>query len=93
MKSSSSKALHQDQIEIQHYVQLMKEYGINTIVAMNKYISTHNMWDNFSHIRRENTYSSGFTSVGISIDAYKLICNLCQTEDMRTSSLVEQKRI
>ena len=93
MQTSNHTASRQDHIEIQHYVQLMRKYGINTIVEMNKYISKNNMWNNFSNIRRENTYNYGFTSIGISKDAYKSICELYQTEDTITSSLVRQKRI
>ena len=51
------------------------------------------MWDDFSNIRRENTYESGFTSIGISKDAYKAISELYQTEDAIRTSLVKQKRI
>lgn len=93
MKSFNQHSLSQDHKEIRQYVQLMQENGIDTIVEMNKYISKNNMWDDFSSIRRENTYGSGFTSIGVSKDAYKSICELYETEDLITTSLIKQRRI
>ena len=79
--------------EIINYVEMMKEYGITTIVAMNNYISAHKLWKKFNSIKRENTYASGFTSIGISKEAYKAIMNLYETSDVITSRLVSQHRI
>lgn len=79
--------------EITKYVEMMKEFGITTIVAMNKYISAHKLWEKFSSIKRENTYASGFTSIGISKEAYKAILNLYETDDVITTHLVSQHRI
>ena len=93
MRSSNHHSSNQEATEIKRYVKLMKEARINTIVEMNKYISRNHMWDDFSEIRRENTYGSGFTSIGISKDAYKAISELYQTEDAIRTSLVRQKRI
>lgn len=93
MRSFSQQYSSPDGKEIRHYVQLMQENSINTIVEMNKYISRNKKWNDFSTIRRENTYQSGFTSIGISKDAYKSICELYQTEDSITTFLIGQKRI
>ena len=79
--------------EVSTYVAMMKEYGITTIVAMNNYISAHKLWKKFNSIKRENTYASGFTSIGISKEAYKAIMNLYETSDVITSRLVSQHRI
>ncbi len=79
--------------EISTYVAMMKECGITTIVAMNNYISSHKLWGKFDAIKRENTYASGFTSVGISKEAYKAILNLYKTDDVITTHLVSQHRV
>lgn len=93
MRNFNQQSSNQDGKEIRHYVKLMQENSINTIVEMNKYISRNKMWNDFSTIRRENTYLSGFTSIGISKDAYKAICDLYETEDSIRTSLIRQKRI
>lgn len=93
MKNFYQHSLSQDHKEIRQYVQLMQKNSIDTIVEMNKYLSKNNMWDNFSSIRRENTYQSGFTSMGVSKDAYKSICELYETKDFITTSLTKQRRI
>lgn len=93
MRNFNQQSSSQDNKEIRNYVKLMQENRINTIVEMNQYISRNKMWNDFSAIRRENTYQSGFTSIGISKDAYKSICELYQTEDSITTFLIGQKRI
>ena len=93
MQSCNQSYSSQEDLEVQHYVKLMQQHGIHTIVEMNKYISKHNIWNYFMSIRRENTYSSGFKSIGISKNAYKTICKLYQTHDFIITSLIEQKMI
>ena len=39
--------------EVEQYVDLMKERGISTIVAMNNYITKEQLWGMFSSIQRE----------------------------------------
>ncbi len=90
-RNSYSKNFNQS--EVTSYVELMKEYGLTTIVAMNNYITEHKLWGMFSSIKRENTFASGFTSMGISKDAYKEIMSLYQTADVITSHLVSQNRV
>ena len=92
-QSSSRRRSNANQQEIQYYVELMKDLKITTIVQMNKYISKNQLWSRFSSIRRKNTFTSGFSSIGISKIAYKQILNLYQAKDVITTHLVEQKRI
>ena len=75
------------------YVQLMKEQGIRTIVDMNKYLTKNSLWNNFSSIVRQNTYSSGFTSMGVSREAYSEIMELYKTEDIIHTRLEVSKRL
>ena len=82
-----------NQSEVESYVSLMKEYGFSTIVAMNNYITKYDLWGRFGSICRENTFASGFTSMGISKDAYKEIMSLYKTNDVVRSHLVSQKRV
>ena len=79
--------------EVENYVGLMKECNISTIVAMNNYITKHDLWRMFSSIKRENTFASGFTSMGISKDAYRGIMSLYKTNDVVRTHLVSQKRV
>ena len=79
--------------EIQYYVELMQNHNINTIVEMNKYISKQKLWKHFSSIKRENVFSSGFRSIGISKEAYSAVLELYATEDVITSRLVKQNMI
>jgi hypothetical protein len=67
---------------VSEYVQLMKAQGIRTIVSMNNYLTKKNLWNKFSTIQRINTYSTGFTSIGVSREAYSEITALYKTEDV-----------
>lgn len=79
--------------EIVNYISLMKEVGMTTIVAMNRYITQHELWSQFKEIRRENTYASGFTSIGISKEAYKSILQQFNTKDTIKTHLVGQNKV
>ena len=79
--------------EIYEYVQLMKQEGIHTIVNMNKYLTRNNLWNRFPTIRRKNTYSNGFSAIGVDKKAYTAIANLYKTKDEIKSSLIQQSRI
>jgi hypothetical protein len=92
-RSTSNYRKNFNQGEAESYVALMKEYGIGSIVSMNNYITKHDLWGMFGSIRRENTFASGFTSMGISKDAYKEIMSLYKTNDVVRSHLVSQKRV
>lgn len=80
-------------IAVSAYVKLMRETGINTIVGMNKYLTNKGLWENFKSIRRMNTYSSGFSSVGVSREAYSAINELYVTADNITSRLERSERV
>lgn len=77
--------------EVQACVQLMKRKGMRTIVDMNKYLSRNNLWSDFSSIRRMNTYSSGYTSIGVSRKAYSNITALYRTDDAIHTRLEKSK--
>ena len=81
------------QTEIRQYVDMMKAYGITTIVAMNRYLSRNNMWKKFDAIKRMNTYTSGNVLIGISVEAYKEIMSVYETGDVATSRLVKQSKV
>ena len=67
---------------ISKYVQLMKKHSLRTIVSMNNYLTKNNLWSQFKLIQRINTYSSGFTSIGVSREAYSKIIALYKTDDI-----------
>jgi len=92
-RSRGSYGKNFNQGEVESYVKLMKEYGFKNIVSMNNYITKHNLWRRFGSICRENTFVSGFTSMGISKDAYKEIMSLYKTNDVVISHLLSQKRV
>ncbi len=79
--------------EVFEYVRLMKQEGFYTIVDMNKYLARNKLWNQFPTIRRKNTYSNGFTSIGVSRGAYSRIMNLYKTHDTIKSSLINQTKI
>lgn len=78
---------------ISKYVQLMKLEGIKTIVDMNNYLTKNNLWNEFSEIKRKNTYSSGFSSIGVSKKAYSQITALYKTDDVIQSRLVKSEKL
>ena len=79
--------------EVENYVGLMKESNIHSIVDMNNHITKNNLWGNFSSIIRENTFVSGGTYMGISIEAYREVTSLLKTNDVVTSQLLSQKKV
>ena len=76
-----------------NYVNLMKIQGIKTIVNMNNFLTKNNLWNQFSSIQRINTYSSGFSSIGVSREAYSEIMALYKTDDVVHTRLEESKRL
>ncbi len=91
--SYNSRKTNKHSSVIIEYVQLMKAQGMRTIVDMNNYLTKNNLWNEFSTIQRINTYSSGFTSVGVSREAYSKIMYLCKTDDIIHSRLEVSKRL
>lgn len=73
------------------YVQLMKEQGITTVVAMNIYLAKNDLWNEFESIQRMNTYSSGHTFIGVSREAYSEITALYRTDDVIHTRLEKSK--
>ena len=73
--------------DVFQYVQIMKEQGIKTIVSMNNYLTKNNLWNAFKSIQRMNTYSTGFSSVGVSRAAYSEIMDLYKTNDVINTRL------
>ena len=80
-------------VEIHEYVQLMKQEAIHTVVNMNKYLTRNNLWNRFPTIIRKNTYSSGFSAIGVSKPAYSAITKKYKTQDEIKSSLIHQRKI
>lgn len=83
-------------VEVNKYIEMMKQYGITTIVDMNNFLTSNKLWDNFSSLKRLNTYSNGQTentSIGVSKEAYKAIASKYQTKDIVKAHLVQQKLI
>lgn len=81
------------QLEVQKYVAMMKDCGITSIAAMNRYLSKNNMWGRFVSIKRINTYTTGKSLMGISVNAYREIVSLYKTDDVITSRLVTQNKV
>ena len=81
------------QVEVRNYVSMMKEVGITTIVAMNSYLTSHNLWGQCASLKTMNTYASGAMSIGISKEAYRKVSALYKTEDVVTTHLVSQKKV
>jgi len=79
--------------EVQAYVRLMKREGIKTIVNMNKYLTRNDLWNDFTSIQRLNTFASGFTSKGVSREAYSEITSLYHTDDIIHDRLESSKRV
>ena len=81
------------QTEVRSYVAMMKETGITTIVAMNKYLTSRNLWGHCASLKTMNTYASGAKFIGVSREAYKEISALYKTGDVVTTHLVLQERV
>ena len=81
------------QTEVRTYVAMMKEAGITTIVAMNRYLTSHNLWGQCVSLKTMNTYASGAVSIDISKEAYGKVSALYETEDVVTTHLVSQQRM
>ena len=82
-----------NQAEVRNYVAMMREAGISTIVAMNRYLTSRNLWSQCASLKTMNTYASGAISIGISKEAYREVSALYKTEDVVTTHLVSQKRV
>lgn len=79
--------------EVYDYVQLMKQNDIKTIVNMNKYLTSNNLWNRFPTIRSRNTYANGFIAIGVEKHAYSAIAKLYKTQDIVTTHLIRQSGI
>ena len=81
------------QYEVKNYVEMMKETGITTIVAMNSYLTANDLWDRCASLKFFNTYASGAQSIGVSKEAYRKILALYKTNDVVTTHLVSSKKV
>jgi len=81
------------QTEVENYVNMMKQVGIATIVAMNRYLTTNHLWNRCESLKTFNTYASGAQSIGVSKEAYRKILKLYKTNDVVTTHLVSSKRV
>ncbi len=81
------------QNEVENYVDMMKETGITTIVAMNRYLTANNLWSKCPSLKTFNTYASGAQSIGVSKEAYRKILSVYETNDVVTTHLVSAEKV